>query len=853
VIGSDILHYRLLDKLGEGGMGEVYRARDTRLGRTVAIKVLPQNVAADPDRRARFMREAQAAAALSHPNIAALFEIGEDQGRLFLAFEFVPGETLSRKIGGRPMNPRQAIHLAVQVADALADAHAVGIVHRDIKPDNIVVTPKGHAKILDFGLAKWTTGGADRDRAATQFETGAGVAIGTVAYMSPEQALGEPIDHRTDIFSLGIVLHEMLTGVRPFHGTAATAVALQIVQGTAPPPSSVNRSLGTELDPIVARALAKRVAERYESAAALAAELRAVDAILDVRSIESERASAAAAAAKPGRAFGRGVALLVAIALLGAAAWYERASLGQLWKRTVGSPPPPIVAVIPLELFDADRSQQFFADGLTEDLVIRLGQTEGLKVLGRSATRAYRGRAPSELARELNAAVVLTGTVRPNGDSVKISLELVDPSDNTALWTGQYTREVRNIFAVQAQVADDVASALRLRLRASPARERAASRLVDPRAYETYLHGRQAAAERNLEEAKQRFEEAIRLDDGLAEAHAGLAEALRLESSFLGAVDDPPRRALIRKAADRAFELDPDLPQANLAIGLAADSLRDALAALRKSIELDPTFSEGFHQIGDQILEFDPVRAIAFYRRALELDPRMDVNHADLVSALSMLGRFDEASRELTDAPDPNGMWKPPLRVALALEQRRYDEAVRTIRDLKLVETVPVFALTNVYALRMAGRSDEAMTQAQVLVARKPADCEARAAVAGLRQERGQQAAARQLVAAALANARTPAHGPFAVRCAALSAAAVADAPLAAELLKRIAADEAMLRGWGQEIMGTNASKLLRRQMFPWTHVVDQPPMLEARAALDAAYRAARVTIAAVLDPITPR
>jgi len=508
VIGTTIGPYRVLDKLGEGGMGEVYRARDTRLGRTVAIKVLPQDVAADPDRRARFMREAQAAAALSHPNIAALFEIGEDQGRLFLALEFVPGQTLSKEIGGRPMNPRQAIHLAVQVADALADAHAVGIVHRDIKPDNIVVTPKGHAKILDFGLAKWTAGGADRDRAATTFETGAGVAIGTVAYMSPEQALGEPVDHRTDIFSLGLVLYEMLTGVRPFHGTNATAVALQIVQGTAPPPSSVNRSLATELDPIVARTLAKRVAERYESAAALAADLRAVDAILDVRSVESERASAAARAAKPGRANGRGVALLIAIALLGAAVWYERVSLGKLWKRTVGSPPPPIVAVIPLELSDADRSQQFFADGLTEDLVIRLGQTEGLKVLGRSATRAYRGRAPSELARELNAAVVLTGTVRPSGDSVKISLELVDPSDNTTLWTGQYTRDVRNIFAVQAQVADDVASALRVRLRASPARERAASRLVDPRAYETYLRGRQAVALGGVRQIEQAREEA---------------------------------------------------------------------------------------------------------------------------------------------------------------------------------------------------------------------------------------------------------------------------------------------------------------------------------------------------------
>jgi non-specific serine/threonine protein kinase len=850
---DQLAHYKILDRIGEGGMGEVYRARDTRLGRTVAIKVLPHDVAADPERRARFMREAQAVAALSHPNIAALFEIGEDQGQLFLAFEFVPGQTLSKEIGGRPMNPRQAIHLAVQVADALADAHILGIVHRDIKPDNIIVTPKGHAKILDFGLAKWTTGGADRDRAMTTLETGAGVAIGTVAYMSPEQALGEPVDHRTDIFSLGIVLHEMLTGVRPFHGPNAMAVALQIVQATAPPPSSVNRSLAAELDPIVSKTLAKRVDQRYDSAAVLAAELRAVDAILDVRSVESERASAAAAAAQPRRGLGRTIMLLIALGVLAAAVWHGRSAIGQLWKRTIGPPPAPIVAIIPLELSDADRSQQFFADGLTEDLVIRLGQTAGLKVIGRSATRAYRGRAPHDLARELNAAVVLTGTVRPSGDTVKISLELIDPSDNTAVWTGQYTRELRNIFAVQAQVADDVASALRVKLRASPARERAASRLVDPRGYETYLRGRQAAAERNLEEAKQRFAEAIRLDDGLAEAHAGLAEVLRLESSFLGAVDDPARRAAVRKAADRAFELDPDLPQANLAIGLAADSLHDALTALRKSIELDPTFSEGFHQIGDQILEFDPVRAIAFYRRAIELDPRMDVNHADLVSALSMLGRFDEASRELTDAPDPNGVWKPPLRVALALEQRRYDDALRTIRDQKLIETTPIFALTNVYALRMAGRADEAMTQAQALVVRNSADCEARAAVAGLRQERGQQAVARQLVAAALANARTGALGPLTVRCAALSAAAVGDAPLAAELLKRIAADETMLRGWGQEIMGTNGSKLLRRQMFPWTHVVDQPPVVEARATLDAAYQAARLKIAAVLDPVTPR
>src|SRR5215510_9425415 len=239
-------HYRILDRIGAGGMGEVYRARDTRLGRTVAIKVLSAAVAGDQDRRERFLQEARATAALSHPNIAALYEIGEDQGQLFLVVEFVPGETLGATIAGRPLNPRRALDLAIQVADALADAHAVGIIHRDIKPANIIVTPKGNAKILDFGLATWTTGGAEREHAAdaaTIAATGTGTTLGTVAYMSPEQALGQHVDQRTDIFSLGIVLFEMLTGRQPFKGPTATALALEIVQTPAPAPTTINRSL----------------------------------------------------------------------------------------------------------------------------------------------------------------------------------------------------------------------------------------------------------------------------------------------------------------------------------------------------------------------------------------------------------------------------------------------------------------------------------------------------------------------------------------------------------------------------------------------------------------------------------
>jgi serine/threonine-protein kinase len=329
--------YKILDRIGAGGMGEVYRARDTRLGRTVAIKVMAPTLAGDRDRRERILAEARTAAALSHPNIAALYEIGEDQGRLFLVFEFVPGESLTTAISGRPLNPRRAIDLAVQLADALADAHAAGIVHRDIKSGTIIVTPRGNAKILDFGLATWTAGGANRERASLEMRgsaTGVGSVLGTAAYMSPEQALGEPLDHRTDVFSLGIVLFEMLTGTLPFPGTTTAALALQIVQAPAPAPSAVNGAVPRELDAIVSKALAKSPDQRYASAATMAADLRAVAAMLDARSATSEPAAAPLAVRPAGRSYAGWVVFVLVLAALVAGAWWLRASMERVWRRT---------------------------------------------------------------------------------------------------------------------------------------------------------------------------------------------------------------------------------------------------------------------------------------------------------------------------------------------------------------------------------------------------------------------------------------------------------------------------------------------------------------------------------------
>jgi serine/threonine-protein kinase len=283
-------HYRILDRIGAGGIGELYRARDTRHGRTVALRIVRPDVLADPDRRARLLHNAKVSEALSHPNIAALYEAGEDQDQLFIASEYVPGQTLRAAIGGRPLSARQAIAFASQIADALADAHAAGVFHTDVKPDNVMVTPKGSTKILDMGLSVWTAGGAARARAGRTTTAAAmqdQVVGRTAPYISPEQALGEEVDYRTDIFSLGAVLFEMLTGREPFRASTAAELTQEIVYGPLAAPSSVVKSLPAEIDPIVERMLAKRPSDRYESAATVAAELRSVLAILDRRDAAS--------------------------------------------------------------------------------------------------------------------------------------------------------------------------------------------------------------------------------------------------------------------------------------------------------------------------------------------------------------------------------------------------------------------------------------------------------------------------------------------------------------------------------------------------------------------------------------
>ncbi len=623
-------HYKILDRLGAGGIGDVYRARDTRLGRTVAIKVAAPAIAGDPARRAALLSDAHAAAALSHPNIAALYEIGEDQGELFLVFEFAPGETLKRTSAGRPLNSRRAIDLAVQIADALAEAHADGIIDGALAPDTIIVTPKGNAKILDVGLGAWTKNGAARPDAA---------------YMSPEQMAGESIDHRSDVFSLGVILFEILTGRLPFSDAAPSTPAIRAAHSPAPAWTTINGTLPAELGAIVSKALARQPDHRYDSMATMAAELRAVAAILDVRSGTTEPQSASPVALAPRRSIAGPLTLTIIAALLATVVWWQRSAIERAWRHTMGTAPHAIVAVMPLDLTGADASRTFFADGLTEDLITRLAQTPGVSVVGRSALRTYRTRAARDVARELGAAVVLTGSVQPEDHAVKVTLVLSDSGDGGSIWTAEYNRAAKDIVALQAKAVEDIAQALRVPVHPTAATARTSLRQVDRLAYEQYLRGRQAAANGQPDEAVEDYQNAVAADDGLTEAFAGLSLALRARSAPNGR-DDAARRERIRTAAERAYDLDPDLAEANVAMALASSSLTQTMRYFRRAIDIDPSNGETYRDIADVTRVVDPELSAAFDRRATELDPQPAPHRSAMAAWQSSL----DGQRRLVDA-----------------------------------------------------------------------------------------------------------------------------------------------------------------------------------------------------------
>ena len=616
LISQTVSHYRILEKLGGGGMGVVYKAEDTRLGRNVVLKFLPDDVAQDQQALERFRREAKAASALNHPNICTVYDIGEVGGRTFIVMEYLDGTTLKDLIQGHPIDLDRLLEISSEIADALSAAHAKNIIHRDIKPANIFLTKLEHAKVLDFGLAKIVTSHQADDDIATLTLTQSGIVIGTLPYMSPEQLQGRQVDHRTDIFSLGVVLYEMATAQRPFVGGTCLELSSSILRDAPKPVTELRAELPAGLQKIVERCLAKELTERYLSAR----ELR--------QAVEELRRDVSAGSRNSS-----------AFVFTGGAS----------------------VAVLPFINMSADPENEFFADGITEEIINALTQIENLHVAARTSSFSFKGKHVDLriVGERLNVKTVLEGSVRKAGNRVRIMAQLINVADGYHLWSERYDRELEGIFEVQDEISRAIADRLKVSLD-SGRQTTVKAGTSNLESYQLYLKGRALLYRRgtDIRRAAKCFERAVDLDSHYALAWSGLADARNMVGLY-GLERPETIMPQAKEAATRAIALDPMLAEAQCSLACIS-ILHDwewnkAEAEFRRARELNPRYLQNLDWYAVFYLVWSQGRfdeGIAVARQAVEYDPLSGYAHAIVAFACGDSGRSEEAVRAAKHATE---------------------------------------------------------------------------------------------------------------------------------------------------------------------------------------------------------